>query len=91
MMLRRILYDVEDEADGLFGKGRHQVIIPVLLTVNTMQPETTLSRDEPACRFVDPKGGETEATQALHSRLSGEIDEVFLVHVHRGHQCKRAK
>jgi hypothetical protein len=91
MMLRRILHDVEDKADSLFGEGSHKVIISVLLTVNAMQPEPTLSSDEPACRFVDPKGRKTEATQALHTRLSVEINEILLVHFHRGHQCKRAK
>jgi hypothetical protein len=90
MMARRVLHHVQDKADGLLGEGCHQIIVPSLLPGDAMKPESALSRYKPTSRFIHPDGRKTEATQALYSRLSGKIDEVFLVHLHRGHQCKEA-
>jgi hypothetical protein len=85
-----ILHDIQNEADGLFGEGCHQEIIPSLLSVNAVKPEPALSRNKPTGRLVHPKGRKTEVPQAINSRRRGEIYQVLLVHVHRGHQCKNA-
>ncbi len=91
MVGRRILHDVQDEADSLLGEGCHQEIILSLLPVNAVKPEPAFSCNKPASRLVLPKGRETEAAEAIHTRRSIEIYQVLRVHVHRGHQCKRAK
>jgi hypothetical protein len=44
------------------------------------------SSDKPAGRLFHPEGKKREATQAVRPRLGGQINEVFLVHVRRGHQ-----
>jgi hypothetical protein len=39
-----MLYHIKNEADGLLGEGRDQVIVPGLLPVDPVEPEPALSQ-----------------------------------------------
>jgi ribonuclease BN (tRNA processing enzyme) len=89
MMARGVFHNVEDQTDSLLGEGhRHQIVVSGLLPCNAVQPEMAFSCNEPAGWFVNPKGRKTKVAQAIRAGLGIKVDEVFLVHVHRDHQCK---
>jgi hypothetical protein len=87
MVTRQTFHYIQDQINSLLGHGCHQVVISSLLPNNAMQPETALGCNKPTGRLVHPKGRKTKATKAIRARVGGEIDEVFLIHIHRD-QCK---
>jgi hypothetical protein len=87
VVTRRILHYIQHQTNRLLGQGCHQVVVSGLLPNNAVETETALGCNKPTGRLVHPKGGKPKATKAIRARLRGEIDEIFLVHIHRGHQC----
>jgi hypothetical protein len=92
-LFRGMLNHIQNEADGLLGESRDQIIVPSLLPVDPVEPEPALSQYEPAHRLIYPESRKSEAVEASRPRLL-EIDEVLVRHgvVHqkptRGHQCE---
>jgi hypothetical protein len=77
--LRRMLYHVQNEADGLLGEGRDQVIVPRLLPCNAVKPEMAFRQHKPTDRLVHPERREAEAVEASWPSL-GEVDEILVLH-----------
>jgi hypothetical protein len=88
VVARQIFHDVQHEADSLLGEGSHQEVISGLLLIDAVEPKPAFIRDEPARRLVHPERRKAEPTEAIRPRLSVKSDEILLVHIHRGHQCK---
>jgi hypothetical protein len=61
--LRRMLNHIQDEADGLLGEGRDQIIIPSLLPVDAVNAKTALGQHKPANRLVHPESWQFEAVE----------------------------
>jgi hypothetical protein len=74
-----MLHYIQHEADGLLGQCRDQVIVPGLLPVNAMKPETALSQHKPAHRLIHPEGREPKAVEASRPGLV-KVDEVLVFH-----------
>jgi hypothetical protein len=76
--LWKMLHDVDDEANSLFGKGRNQVIVSGLFPVNPVKAEMALGQHEPADRLVHPKSRQSEAVEAGRPGL-GEVNQVLIL------------
>jgi hypothetical protein len=88
-----MLNHIQNEADGLLGESRDQLIVTGLLPVDPVEPEPALSHYKPTHRLIHPESGQSEAVEASRPRLL-EIDEVLVCHgvvqqkPTRGHQCE---
>jgi hypothetical protein len=78
-----MLYHVQDEADGLLGEGRDQVIVSHLFPCNAVKPETTFCQHKPTDRLVHPERRETEAVEASWPSVA-EVDEILVLHEGEG-------
>jgi hypothetical protein len=74
-----MLNHIQNEADGLLGESRDQIIVSSLLPVDPVEPEQALSQYEPTHRLIHPESGKSEAVEASRPRLL-EIDEVLVRH-----------